>query len=101
MLVLLLLTTMASASKEGARDFALGTCRHFALLLASQWGRQPSPALPPTSKYTSYPVLDGMPANAAALKDLHPQAVLEAFQEVCSVYAQVGQPLAWLGAVSC
>lgn len=89
MLVLLLLTTMASASNEGAREFALGTCRHFALLLASQWGRQPLPALPPTSKYTSYPVLDGMPANAAALKDLHPQAVLEAFQEVRIVYDQV------------
>lgn len=82
MLVLLLLTTMAAASIDGAREFALGACRHFALLLASQWGRQPLPALPPTSKYTSYPVLNGMPANAAALKELHPQAILEAFQEV-------------------
>lgn len=82
MLVTLLLTTMASAGNSGAGDFAHGACRHFALLFASRWGRQALPALPPTSKYASYPVLDGMPANVAALKHLHPQAILEAFQEV-------------------
>lgn len=82
MLVSLLLTTMASAGHVGASDFAHSTCRHFALLFASGWGREPLAALPPSSKYTSYPVLEGMPASVAALKHLHPQAILEAFQEV-------------------
>jgi hypothetical protein len=82
MLVSLLLTTMASARNEGAADFAHGVCRHFALLLASGWGAQQPPALPPSSKYASYPVLDGVPAKVTALKHLHPKAVLEAFQEV-------------------
>lgn len=82
MLVSLLVTTMASSSHPSAAGFAHNTCRHFALLMASGWGRPPPPALPPSSKYATYPVLGGMPANTAALKHLHPQAVLEAFQEV-------------------
>ena len=82
MLVSLLLTTMASSGQEGAGSFAHSTCRHFALLFASGWGQQLPPALPPSSKYGSYPVLDGVPAKVTALKHLHPQAVLEAFQEV-------------------
>lgn len=82
MLVSLLVTTMASSTLSGAEDFAFSTCRHFALLLASGWGRAQPPVLPPSSKYTSYPVLDGVPATVAALKHLHPQAILEAFQEV-------------------
>lgn len=82
MLVSLLLTTMASSNQDGAQEFAHSACRHFALLLASGWGARPAPALPPTSKYASYPVLDGMPASVTALKHLHPCAILEAFEEV-------------------
>ena len=79
---MLLVTSMASASLSAARDFAHSTCRHFALLLASGWGRLPSPPLPPSSKYTSYPVLDGVPAHVGALRHLDPHSILEAFQEV-------------------
>ena len=83
MLVSLLLTTMASARREGGGAYAHGVCRHFALLLASGWGAQQAPPLPPSSKYSRYPVLqDGMPAKVTALKHLHPNTVLEAFQEV-------------------
>ncbi|PSC74456.1 transformation transcription domain-associated -like [Micractinium conductrix] len=82
MLVSLLLTTMASARREGGGAYAHGVCRHFALLLASGWGAQQAPPLPPSSKYSRYPVLqDDMPAKVTALKHLHPNTVLEAFQE--------------------
>ncbi|KAL4439666.1 hypothetical protein ABPG75_002667 [Micractinium tetrahymenae] len=81
MLVSLLLTTMATSNQAGARDFAHNACRHFALLLASGWATQQAPALPPSSKYASYPVLGGMPAKVTALKHLHPHAILEALQE--------------------
>lgn len=82
MLVTLLLTTMSSAHRAEADTFAHSVSRHFALLFASSWGRHPAPPLPPSSKYASYPVLEGMPANVAALKHLHPEAILEAFQQV-------------------
>lgn len=79
---MLLVTTMAAASLTAAQDFAYSACRHFALLLASGWGRLPSTPLPPSSKYTSYAVLDGVPAYVAALRHLDPRSILEAFQEV-------------------
>lgn len=82
MLVMLLVTTMGSAGLSSAHGFAYSTCRHFALLLASGWGRMPAPPLPPSSKYTSYPVLDGMPAYVVGLRHLDPHMILEAFQEV-------------------
>lgn len=82
MLVSLLLTTMASSKEAWTLDFSHNACRHFALLLASGWGALQAPALPPSSKYASYPVLGGMPAKVTALKHLHPCAILEAFQQV-------------------
>ncbi|KAL4854024.1 Transcription-associated protein 1 [Chlorella vulgaris] len=89
MLVSLLVTTMASSHLPGAEDFAFGTCRHFALLVASGWGQSLQPALPPSSKYASYPVLDGVPAAVAALRHLHPGAISDAFQEGFALDRQV------------
>lgn len=83
MLTSLLAITMSSSRFGGSsEDFAFGACRHFALLLASTWGRLPNPALPPSSKHAAYPVLSGIPATVAALKHLHPEAILDAFTEV-------------------
>lgn len=83
MLTSLLVTTMScSRFDQSSEEFAFGACRHFALLLASPWGRLPNPPLPPSSKYAAYPVLSGIPATVAALKHLHPEAILDAFAEV-------------------
>jgi transformation/transcription domain-associated protein len=83
MLTSLLVTTMSSSRfDQSSEEFAFGACRHFALLLASTWGRLPNPPLPPSSKYAAYPVLNGIPATVAALKHLHPEAILDAFAKV-------------------
>ena len=83
MLVSLLVLSMSVSELPQPTAFAHAVCRHFALLFAAGWGLNQPPALPPSSKYSSYPVLDGVPAHVAALKYLHPEAILEAFQEVC------------------